>query len=590
MILQALVSCYEALLEHDDENEIPRPGWAPVGVSYALCIDDDGNLEQVLSVKTDQEVRKGKKTVIEQRPQIMQLPMPALKGVSITPSFLCDNSTYFLGIDNKNKPVEWKLKRFQASQALHEKILSGADSPAARAVLSFFRNWDPAQAQVHPALQAAMEDILRGSNLIFQHRGTFVQNHPAIQRAWQTYYDSKGDEPEMVCLVTGRKEPIAILHPNTKLIQGTPPNGASITSFNAPAFCSFDRAQGMNAPVSKYAAFAYGTALNHLLASNEHTFRIGDTVVVSWAENGSSAYQPLFNFSLSGQSYGEGDILNTVRSLLRGEPVDFEGEHLFSDMNFFILGLSPNAARLSVRFFFRNTFGGFLHNIQAHYERLDIVRPAYDKFETLPVWKLLSETVNQASRVKKPSDEMTGMTLRAILTNTQYPATLLNGTVLRIRAEREVTRGRAAILKAYYLKRYERQENPDIPKEVLTVALNPDSTNVPYTLGRLFAVLEAIQSDANPDINATIRDRYFNAAAAIPASVFPTLGNLALKHLKKLQRNKPERASWYQRQLQALYGVLGEEFPQRLNLPQQGSFQLGYYHQTQARYQKKEEK
>ena len=146
-------------------------------------------------------------------------------------------------------------------------------------------------------------------------------------------------------------------------------------------------------------------------------------------------------------------------------------------MDFYILGLSPNSARLSVRFFLHNTFGGFLRNVQAHYDRLEIVRPAYDKFETLPLWKLLSETVNQNARDKSPAPDLAGEVLRAVLTNTRYPATLLNGVALRIRAEREVTRGRAAIVKAYYQKLAEttKHENPDIPEEVLQVSLNPDS-------------------------------------------------------------------------------------------------------------------
>ena len=235
-----------------------------------------------------------------------------------------------------------------------------------------------------------------------------------------------------------------------------------------------------------------------------------------------------------------------------------------------------------MRFFLKNSFGAFIRNIQAHQQRLEIVRPSFDKFETIPLWKLLDETVNQNSRDKSPTPGMAGETLRAILNNTCYPASLLNGTVLRIRAEREITRGRAAILKAYYLK----NPHPDIPKEVLTVSLNPDSTNIPYNLGRLFSVLEAIQSSTNPGINATIKDKYFNSASATPSRVFPLLMNLAQKHLRKLDKG---RSISYSKQLTELTGKLGETFPDRLSLPQQGAFQLGYYHQTQARYTKKEE-
>lgn len=123
------------------------------------------------------------------------------------------------------------------------------------------------------------------------------------------------------------------------------------------------------------------------------------------------------------------------------------------------------------------------------------------------------------------------------------------------------------------------------------MSLNPDATNTPYILGRLFSVLEAIQESANPGINATIKDKYFNSAAATPAVIFPVLTNLSQKHLKKLRGTNRGLTIAYEKQLTELYSKLAEtEYPTRMNLPQQGAFQLGYYHQTQARYQKKEEK
>ena len=178
---------------------------------------------------------------------------------------------------------------------------------------------------------------------------------------------------------------------------------------------------------------------------------------------------------------------------------------------------------------------------------------------------------------------MAGATARAIFTGTAYPASLLEAVMLRIRAEREITPGRAAILKAYYLK----NPNPLCPKEVLTVSLNPDSTNIPYTLGRLFAVYEAVQEAANPGINTTIKDKYFNSASATPAVIFPILDNLCHKHLRKLN---PGLRITYDRQIGELKNILGETNPIRLSLPEQGSFNLGYYHQKQYRYTKKEDK
>ena len=597
MILQALTDYYHVL---EREGKIAAPGWGPVKVSFALEIGNDGTLEQVVSIQTEQQ--KGKKTIVA--PQIISLPAPVKRTVGVAANFLCDNSSYMLGIDNKGKPRRTR-ECFDACKALHEQLLEGVDSPAARAVLAFFRTWDPAQPREHPALSEQLDDLLAGGNLAFRTAEGYVHNDPAVRQAWEAHYSAAGDNPQGICLVTGEYGPVEAVHPSIKNVAGAQSSGAALVSFNAPAFCSYGKEQNLNAPTGKAAAFAYTTALNHLLADRDHVFRVGDATVVCWAKGGGDLYQSLFSYAAMGQTepaYDENDLRNMVKQLCQGNSVTYQEEKLDPNMDFFVLGLSPNAARLSVRFFLHNTFGGFLRNVQAHQERLEIIRPAYDKFETIPIWKLLSETVNQNAKDKSPAPDLAGEVLRAVLMNTRYPATLLNGVTLRIRAEQrdkdhpdrefKITRGRAAILKAYYIKSSEaaNRENPDIPKEVLQVSLNSDANNIPYTLGRLFSVLEAIQESANPGLNATIKDKYFNSAAATPAVIFPVLTNLAQKHLKKLRGSNRGLSIVYDKQLTELFSKLdGTEYPARLNLPQQGSFQLGYYHQTQARYQKKEE-
>ena len=602
MILQALVEHYEDLAA---QGKLARPGWSDANISYALYINDAGELEQVVSLKND--VERGKKKVLA--PRTMSLPAPVKRSSGVASNFLWDNSSYILGADEKGKPQR-SLECFAVCKTLHHQILDGVDSPPAQAVLAFFDHWDPEQAREHPALEDKLQDILAGANLVFRYDGDYPQEDPKIRTAWENYYNTSEDNPEMVCLVTGKKGPVERIHPNVKgsgpLWQ---PMGNTLVGFNALAFCSYGREQSFNAPTSKYAAFAYTSALNHLLADREYVGQIGDTTVLFWASGGQRAYQSFSMASLFGapSTYSVSDLQKMVLDLCQGKPVLFEEAQLDPNTTFYILGLTPNAARLSVRFFLKNSFGEFVRNIQAHQERLKIVRPVFDKFEVLPLWKLLDETVkqnsrdksgtpraltiverldetvNQNSRDKSPVPGMAGETLRAILNDTPYPATLLNGVSLRVRAEREITRGRAAILKAYYLK----NPHPDIPKEVLTVSLNPDSNNIPYTLGRLFSVLEAIQSSANPGINTTIKDKYFNSASATPSRVFPTLINLAQKHLRKLDKGFDIS---YSKQLTDLTAKLGETFPDRLSLPQQGAFQLGYYHQTQARYTKKEER
>ena len=576
MILQALVEYYRAL---ERQGKICAPGWSPAKVSYALFIGADGTLRQVTSVQTEQP--RGKKMVLA--PQVMHLPSPVKRTMGVAANFLCDNSSYLLGADAKDRP-ERTGQCFKASKALHERVLQGTDCAAARAVLAFFRTWEPQDARKNPALAQCLQDVLSGANLVFRTEEGYVHNDPAVRRAWDTYYGAAGDGPRGICLVTGERELLENVHPAIKNVSGAQPSGAALVSFNAPAFCSYGKEQSLNAPTGKYAAFAYTAALNHLLSDREHVYRIGDATVLCWARGGGDLYASLFGYAALGQSlpaYDEGELRELVKQLCRGMAVEFHAEALDPQMEFYVLGLSPNAARLSVRFFLRNTFGGFLHNVQAHQERLRIGSSAPD----LPLWRLLGETVNENTRDKAPSPVLAGEVLRAILNDTRYPATLRNGVTLRIRAEREVTRGRAAILKAYYLK----NPHPDVPKEVLTVALNEETTHVPYTLGRIFCVLEAIQNKANPSITATIRDKYFNAAASTPAVIFPLLINLAQKHLKKLRGSNAGLAVFYDRQLAQLLERIGERYPTRMNLPEQGCFQLGYYHQAQARYQSKEE-
>lgn len=572
MILQALTRYYEDLLAL---GKIDAPGWAPAKISFALYLNENGELTQV--VPTMEDVTKGKKTV--QQPQSMALPAAVKRTVGIAANFLWDNSSYLLGIDQKGKP-ERSRDCFAAAAQLHHAVLDGVDSPCARSILAFFDNWKPENAAEHPALAGQLDEVISGGNLLFRAAGVYPQKDAAIREAWQKYRESSDpDAVRMQCLVTGREDEITATHPAIKGVRDAQSSGAALVSFNALAFCSYGREQNYNAPVGKYAAFAYTAALNHLLADRNNVQTIGDTTVVCWAEGAEDIYQTfgvaaLFGGGKAGLS--DDDLRATLKRLANGLPCDDLG--IDPNRPFYILGLAPNAARLSVRFFLRDSFGALMKNVNAHYERLEI---SGAKYQTLTLWGLLSATVRDPEK-QKPSPIVSGATARAIFSGGRYPASLLEATMLRIRVERHITWGRAAIIKAYYLK----NPHEDCPKEVLTVSLNEASTDTAYTLGRLFSVYEAVQQNANPGINATIKDKYFNSAAAMPASIFPVLNNLYQKHLRKLETGQ---RIYYDKQVMALKGILGESYPARMTLAQQGAFDLGYYHQTQKRYTKKEE-
>ena len=586
MILQALTAYYEQLVR---QGKLSAPGWDDsFKVSYELRLNDAGQLLRVVPLLTEKTV--GKKTILA--PRAMRVPAHEKRSSGIAANFLCDNSTYLLGADEKGKP-ERTANCFKACAKLHHTILDGVDSPAARALLAYFDSWDPAQASTHPLLAEQWKEITGNANLIFgyeatDHSHSFVNDDPAIQNAWQAHYNDRSADSDMgQCLITGKYAPIERTHPNISGVPGAQSSGAALVSFNAPAFCSYGHEQGDNAPVSKYAALAYTTALNRLLADRSHCKHVGDTTILCWAENAEPVYQDAMSMFLFGANEATGiqesDVQAALKRLSAGQTVPFLEKELSPDQHFYLLGLAPNAARLSVRFFLRDTFGSFAQNLQKHAEEMEIDCSEKEKFRTLPIWAVVNETTRTVpGQPAKPSPQLAGDLLRAVLTGGRYPATLLNGVTLRIRAEQTVTRGRAAVIKAYYLRNYPTELN----KEVYTVSLN-ETTNVPYLLGRLFSVLEAVQKAANPGINTTIKDRYFNAACATPGMSFPTLLRLSQKHLRKLNDGL---ATHYDKQITELMAQLPESgFPARLSLPDQGKFTIGYYHQTQKRYVKKNE-
>lgn len=587
MILQSLVEYYEAL---EKKGEITKPGWCKAKISFALDISESGELLGVLPLKIERQ--RGKKTVTE--PQQMEVPEMVTRSSGVSANFLCDNSGYFLGMDNKGKPKRSE-ECFAAAKKKHLEILEGTEGMVSRAVCSFFESWNPGSAAEHPALKDSLEEIISGGNLIFCVNGDWAQEDYEIREAWEAGRDNGERENEGICLVTGQKTEISRIHGLIKGVPGAQSSGAALVSFNAPAFESYGKEQSYNAPVGTYAAYAYTTALNHLLADRSHTSQIGDTTVVYWAEDGDEQYQNIFGGAVE-PSVDNQEILEGVfKSLEEGKPiaVDEAEKSLSLEQRFYILGLAPNAARIAVRFFYQDSFGNILRHLKEHYDRMEIVRPAADEMRYMGIWRMLQETVNKKSRDKKPVSNMAGSVYRAVISGGRYPASLFLSVMGRIRAEqddkdsrtRKITKGRAAIIKAYLTR------NGFDKEEEITVSLNEDSRNVAYTLGREFAVLEAIQEEANPGINATIKDKYFNSACATPAAIFPVLFKLKNSHIRKISSRG--KVVYYEKLLGELQDRIpiaeGQMVPcpRRLSLEEQGMFILGYYHQNQKRYEKK---
>lgn len=609
MILQALVRCYEALAER---GELEKPGWSPVKVSWGLELDADGQVKSLLLMGgTD---AKGK-----QIPRVMKLPDPVKRSSGVAANFLCDNSAYVLGVDAKGKP-ERTRECFAACARKHQDVLKDVRHPTAKAILNFFERWKPENAACHPAIQPNLETLLKGGNIVFVTHDAegelqLAQDVPEIRRAWDEAYAKSDDAVMGRCLVTGEEGPIAILHPSIKGVMGAQSSGASLVSFNAPAFESYgkesardNQGQGRNAPVGKYAAFAYGAALNYMVGHADFHGRLGDTTLVYWAEGAEPAYGSAFMamMGMGGEDKNEitqKELSGVLTALCQGHTVKWANVPLNPKNRFYILGLAPNASRLSVRFFLQNSFDEFAQNYQKHQEDLDIVRPAFDERETLSMWALLRETaIKNPNKPPEFQRQLVEEMLNAILTGSPYPSTLFTQVEIRIRAERKINREKAAIIKAYLRRNVVEQQrkNAHVYEEVLGVELNESkTTDLPYRLGRLFAVLEALQLEAFKDNNnrdskpnTTIKDQFFSSACATPAVAFPIIVDRAQKYLRKLKaKNKEGLARYYSDMMDDIIGNFEEKrYPAHLSLEDQGIFQIGYYHQRQRMYAKKEEK
>lgn len=567
MILPALNNYYDRLRSSADAD-IPLLGFSSKGISFALLLNREGNLLQVLDLRETQ----GKRLLSKQ----MIVPEAVIKSVNIAANFMWDNTGYVLGADNKGKP-ERSIKTFEAFKKLHHDIGEDLDDEGMVAILRFLDSWNPANA----AELEYWDDMVAGANLIFQLDGElrYVHDRQKVKDAWLKHYSENSSGVIATCLVCGEKKPIARLHPKIKGVRGAQTSGASIVSFTPDAFKSYGKEQSYNAPVSEGITFNYTTALNYLLRSDSRQkVQIGDAATIFWTER-ESPVEGFMGLVLNPQD-NSGD-LKEVRDFLEaardGKKLPEEIDD--TDMQFYILGLSPNASRLSVRFWHVSTVGDISTKIGRHFKDLAIIKNYDSDLEFPGMWQLLRETA-VLRKSENISPVLSGSIIRSIMTGSAYPQSLMTVIIGRIRADQEINYLRAAMIKACLVRKYRLNQ---ISKEV-TMALDKESTNVAYRLGRLFAVLEKAQKDAIPGANTTIKDRYYSSASATPNIVFPQLLRLSQHHIQK-----------------ADYGYVADkmieeimqdiqQFPAHLSLDDQGLFAIGYYHQRKDIFTKSEKK
>lgn len=621
MILESLCNVYDVLGGEDAQAPAPY-GFSRVGVSFALVLSPDGALTNIVDLRSGEN----------QRPQEHQVPFQRSRTSGLFPFFLCDKAEYVFGIqqvkvkdrgsrsskkgeddtilleDEKGLVVVSRRSReaFSAFRSLQHALLDSADAPGVRAFLAFLDTWDPERAVEHPKVREYLDDLLAGGRCVFRVGDVYLHGMPEIQQIWRaSLLRESGESHTAQCLISGSIAPISRTHQAIKGVIGAQPSGASLVSFNEQAFCSYDREQSYNAPVSEECEFKYTTALNLLIASPEHRVRIGDATTVFWAQTGDRSTEAIIAGLLDppdddagygateetpeepGQQVIDDRELARIRDVLRlvrqGSGIRQGDLGINPETRCFILGLAPNNARLAIRYWHQDSFGNLVTNLARHHLDLEVDRRSFEP-EILPVRRILFETVPKNAERKEPPPGLSGQLMRAVLYNTTYPVQLYTAILNRIRADQYLNRVRAGVIKAYLLRLARARPGvAGIHEEMITVSLNETSPNVPYRLGRLFAVLEKTQGDANRDreVGSTIKNRYFASASATPAVVFPPLIKLAQHHIAK--------SDWGWKTTQQMEEILSgvDAFPAWLGLEEQGMFMLGYYHQRRALFTKK---
>lgn len=596
MILSALNDYYQRLRD-DPESGIAAPGYSQEKIGYTLVLATDGSLVGV----EDEHDSQGKKRI----PKSLDVPQPEKRTAGIRSNFLWDKTSYVLGVSATSKRSEQEHAAFKA---LHRQALDGTDDAGLRAFLAFLDAWTPAQFQDNQHTARHGEAML-DANLVFRLDGEqrYLHQRPAARAAWERLQGEGAEGALGMCLVTGTRAPLARLHPAVKGVNGAQSSGASIVSFNLDAFASYGKNQGENAPVSEQAAFAYTTALNHLLRrepSNRQRVQIGDTTVVFWAQASTAAQaegaEDLMADFLRGDDETEaariadGQATQRLQAALKhvaaGRPLREWDATLDDDAHIFVLGLAPNASRLSIRFWETQTLGTFARRLADHYADLDLQpsgwkrppTPQYLALQTAPVYG-----ENGRPKAEDISPLLAGELARAILSGTRYPRSLLGSIVMRFRADGQIKPLRVALCKAVLARetRLRTQQGLSTNKGEPPVSLDTGNTDSGYLLGRLFSSLESLQRAAlGAQINATIRDRYYGAASATPASIFPVLLRNAQNHFGKLRKGKPGLAVNLEKEIGQIIDAMPPEFPRSLPIEEQGRFAIGYYHQTQARF------
>lgn len=602
-MLASLVRAYDRL------PDAPPFGFSTEKIGFCVVLNADGSVASVEDLRGDDRKRS---------PRMLLVPQPPIRTSGKKSCFLWDKTAYSLSVTAGSH--ERILAEHRVFLMEHEKWLAGTADSGLLAFLRFLRAWTPEQF-----IGPLWPDDLVDQNVVFaladEYREGFIHDRDAARELWRGIKDDGASDPQ-ICLVTGNAAPIANLHPKIKGVWGAQTAGASLVSFNADAYESYGHKSGNNAPVSEAAAFAYGTVLNRYLDKDSgHRIQIGDASTVFWADCADEIPaqdaelwlgQMLGDRSKAGEDEKivEGQIENKLLAMRDGKPLREIEPHLAEGVRIFLLGLSPNAARLSVRFYWEGDFGTLADHYAAYLRDVALEPPPQR-----PVFSIRAATLRTApaeirnGQLRYDSDRVSplisGELFRAIITGARFPRALLGLLVLRVRSDHVLDRIRISLIKGLILRdmrldgRLPRNADGTDSKDYL-MRSDPDDPNTARRLGRLFALIERAQLAALGDgINATVKDKFLGAAAATPGRVFPTLlMNAENHHLKRL-RNGHSDADWIKdadharrvaaglgRDIGQLWASIAEGAPMQHSAEEQGLFLIGYY---QERYAKRGE-
>ena len=564
MILQSLTALYDRLNREKNEESYGEEGIPPLGFSvedigFAITIDREGNL-----IGEPEDLRE---KISGQKYEYRRSTVPYSNQVNVrtgnaatTPNFMVDKADYIFGMyDTSPKNEHWKSFRDKINE-----VCENSQDAGVLAVKAFLRQWNPADSKE----LSYWEEICgsHGKWVAFKLEGDrdFIHERPEVRKLWKAFIDRK-KYPRGISLVDGQIHNLQLQYAQFPF--GT---GASLVSFNEAAYESYGKSRGENAPISVDAEFKSSAALKFLLRGDTQRLRIGDATTLFWAERKTPVEGFLGMIFNPGSGDGEANaaaVLNFLKAARKGvlpEELEKDGE-----VRFYILGLALNKARLALRFWYICSVEELMRRLGNHFECLKMERNPEKDIQYPGIWHLLKETARETEDI---SPVLSGALMRSILTGSQYPMSLYQGVMGRIRADCRISYLRASILKAVLVRNY----NKEIP-----MSLNTERRETAYLLGRLFAVLEKAQLDALGSINTTIKDRYFSAAAATPASVFPRLLQLSQHHIGKAE-----------------YGIISdkrigeimeniENFPPQMGLQDQGLFAIAYYQQKNENYRGK---